>query len=80
MKSNLEAIKKCISYLNLSNKISDIIYYYIEEKYKEADKDEFINKGYELIDKIYEISEEYIQSGEDEERIITHIKKILNND
>ena len=33
MKSNLEAIKKCISYLNLSNKISDIIYYYIEENY-----------------------------------------------
>ena len=79
MESNLEAIKKSISCLKLSNKISDIIYYYIEENYKEADKDEFINKGYELIDNIYEILEEYIQRGEDEGRIISHIKKILNN-
>ena len=79
MKSNLEAIKKSISYLKFSNKISDIIYYYMEENYKGLDKDEFINKGYELVDEIFEIFEEYIQRGEDEERIISHIKKILNN-
>lgn len=53
MKSNLEAIKKSISYLKFSNKISDIIYYYMEENYKGLDKDEFINKGYELIDEIF---------------------------
>ena len=41
----------------------------MEENYKGLDKDEFINKGYELIDEIFEIFEEYIQRGEDEESI-----------
>ena len=35
MKSNLEAIKKSISYLKLSNKVSDIIYNYIEQNQDE---------------------------------------------
>jgi len=79
MKSNLEAIKKSISYLKLSNKISDTIYYYIKENNILLNGDEFINKGYELIDEIYERIEEYIQRGECEERIISNIKKILSN-
>lgn len=79
MKSNLEAIKKSISYLKLSNKISDLIYYHIEEKYKELDKDKFINQGYEFIDNIYEKLEEYIQSEKNEDNIIRYIKMILNN-
>ena len=78
MKSNLEAIKKSISYLKISEKISDIIYYYTEDNYKELDKDNFINKGYEIVDKIYESLEEYIKSGENEENLISYIKKILN--
>ena len=77
MKSNLEAIKTSIRYLKFSDKISDIIYCYMEENYKGLYKDEFINKGYELIDKIYEILEEYIQSGENEDNIISYIKTIL---
>ena len=79
MKSNLEAVKKCIRYLKISEKISDIIYYYMEDNYKELDKDNFINKGYEIVDKIYESLEEYIKRGENEENIISYIKKILNN-
>lgn len=79
MKSNLEAIKKSISYLNLSNKISDIIYCYMEENYKTLNKDTFINKGYELIDKIYDILEGHIQSGKNKDNIINYIKKILNH-
>ena len=77
MKSNLEAIKKSISCLNISNKISDIIYYYIEEKYQELDKDEFIYKGYKLIDEIYKKIEEYIQSGVNEDNIIRYIKTMI---
>ena len=49
----------------------------MEENYKGLYKDEFINKGYELIDKIYEILEEYIKNGENEETIISYIKTIL---
>lgn len=80
MKSNLEAIKKSISYLKLSNKISDIIYNYIEQNQDELNNEEFINRGYELIDKIYDVLEEYIKRGEDEEKIVSYIKKMLNND
>ena len=78
MKSNLEAIKKSIHYLKISEKISDIIYYYIKDKYKEVNKDEFISKGYEFIDKIYEKIEEHIQRGENEENIIKYIKRSLS--
>ena len=77
MESNLEAIKKSIQYLKISNKISDIIYCYMEENYKELEKDEFINKGYEIIDEIYVLLEEYIQSGESEDNIINYIKRKL---
>ena len=79
MKSNLEAIKKSISYLKLSNKVSDIIYNYIEQNQDELNNEEFINKGYELIDEIYEKIEEYLLRGEDEENIIRYIKNKLNN-
>ena len=79
MKSNLEAIKKSISYLKLSNKVSDIIYNYIEQNQDELNNEEFINKGYELIDEIYEKIEEYLLRGEDEENIIKYIKKIIEN-
>ena len=79
MKSNLEAIKKSISYLKLSNKVSDIIYNYIEQNQDELNNEEFINKGYELIDEIYEKIEEYLLRGEDEENIIKYIKNKLNN-
>lgn len=77
MESNLEAIKKSIQYLKISNKISDIIYCYMEENYKELEKDEFINKGYEIIDEIYVLLEEYIQSGKSEDNILNYIKRKL---
>ena len=79
MKSNLEAIKKSISYLKLSNKVSDIIYNYIEQNQDELNDEEFINRGYKLIDEIYEKIEEYLLRGEDEENIIKYIKKIIEN-
>ena len=79
MKSNLEAIKKSISYLKLSNKVSDIIYNYIEQNQDELNNEEFINKGYELIDEIYEKIEEYLPRVEDAEKIIEQIKKIIEN-
>ena len=51
----------------------------MEEKYRELFKDEFINTGYEIIDEIYEILEEYIKKGESEDNMINYIIKKLNN-
>ena len=79
MKSNLEAIKKSISYLKLSNIISDIIYDYIEQKQDELNNEEFINRGYKIIDETFETLKKYIQDGEEEEKIVSYIKKMLNN-
>ena len=70
---------KSISYLKLSNKISDIIYDYIEQKQDELNNEEFINRGYKIIDETFEILKKYIQAGENEEKIVSYIKKMLNN-
>ena len=79
MKSNLEAIKKSISYLKLSNKVSDIIYNYIKQNQDELNNEEFINRGYKIIDETFETLKKYIQDGEEEEKIVSYIKKMLNN-
>ena len=79
MKSNLEAVKKSVKYLEVSNKIADSINSYMEKNYKELDKEEFINKGYSLIDEIFEKIHQYIKKGEGENNIIKHINNELNS-
>lgn len=73
MISNLKAVKKSLQNLDFSNRVADIIYDKMEEKYQELDSEEFIQNGYNMIDSVYEKIEEMIKRGVGKEEILKAI-------